>query len=357
VGLAGCSSEGEPSAGESTSADAREATTAPPPPPAAPKSLSEWRGGYSVWLDEVGADLREIGLAIHDRNALRLMREDGIEAYREGALDQYFESLRDCARLEATLTPAPKRAEATLDLLRRSCEPLARGGELVAAGIEEDDGALFREALAKWRTAVNLVEDGNEELAMPERVEALPLPVEDGQTEISRVEPLLTRATRLMNKGGRFAARCWSVEDWERIEREEFGKKVDLAGFATERYANLNLAPRMCESLALLAYSDERPTGVAQLDAAFAVVVLMHETAHLAEGDRFFTREEALAECWAMQFVRPAARSLGVEAAYADELAERYWEEVYPLVERKYRSPECKNGGKLDARPGTDVFP
>jgi len=320
-------------------------------------SLSEWRGGYGVWLEAVRADLREIGLAVHDPRALRSLRSDGLEEFRDGALSHHVASLRECARLEETLTPPPGRAEGTVALLRRSCGPLARGAELAERGIAGEGGALFRRAVAEWRTAADLVEDANGKLRMPERVEALPLPVEDGRTEISRVEPLLTRVTRLMSKDAKFAARCWSEEDWGRIEREEFGRKVDLAGFATDRYANLNLAPRMCDSLSLLAYTDERPTGVAQLDAAFAVVVLMHETAHLAEGDRFFTREEAAAECWGMQFVRPAARALGVEGSYADELADRYWREVYPLIERKYRSPECRNGGKLDARAGTDVFP
>ena len=321
-------------------------------------SLSEWRGGYSVWLDEVRADLREVGLALHDPKALRRMREDGIEAYREGARRPLP---REPAGVRAPRGDARPRRRSALRRRSTSCAaPASRSRAARSSrrpGSRRTTARSSAGAVKVWRTAVNLVEDGNEALRVPERVEALPLPVEDGRTEISRVEPLLTRATRLMTKSGQFAARCWSDEDWARIEREEFGKKVDLAGFATERYANLNLAPRMCDSLSLLAYTDERPTGVAQLDAAFSLVVLMHETAHLAEGDRFFTREEALAECWGMQFVRQAARALGVEAPYADQLAERYWDEVYPLVERKYRSPECKDGGKLDARPRSDIWP
>lgn len=335
----------------------RDATTAPSPPPAEPMSLPAWRGAFGVWLDETRAALREIGLTANDPRAARELREQGFEDFRDGMLATHLESLRTCARLEETLTPAPRRALAAVRLLRRSCSHFARGADLTETGIDEDSKAALGGAVRSWRTATNLVEAANRKLPRPDRVEALPLPVEDGSAEISRIEPLFTRATRTMSKGARFAARCWSVADWTRIEREAFGKKVDLAGFATARYSNLNLAPGICASLAGMAYRGERPTGVEQLDAAFAVVVLMHETAHLAEGDRFFTREEAAAECWAMQFVRPAARALGVEDAYASELAERYWEEVYPLVERKYRSPECRNGGRLDARRGSDVWP
>jgi hypothetical protein len=58
-----------------------------------------------------------------------------------------------------------------------------------------------------------------------------------------------------------------------------------------------------------------------------------------------------------MQHIRPAAIELGASRAYAAELAERYWEQVYPTRPREYRSPRCRNGGEYDVRPGSDVWP
>ena len=358
--VAGCS--GSDPAGQSATSEPdreqREATTAPPPapPPPAPLSLPGWRSAYRLWLDQVRGDLREVGLTVSDPRTLKALRRRGLDEYRDGAIATRLESLESCARLEEMLTPPPKRVQQSVRVLRRACGPLERGAAHLRTAVEDGKKGSLRRAVGAWRSAANLVEAANVRLRAPERAEALPLPVEDGLTPISRIEPLFTRVTRLMGEG-EYVARCWSEPDWRRIEREEFGKQVDLAGFANEGFGNLNLAPEICDSLARLAYGGERPTGIDQLDAAFAVVVLMHETAHLGEGYEYFTREEAEAECWGMQFVRPAARALGVDAAYAAELADRYWNDVYPLVEAKYRSADCRNGGKLDARPRSDVWP
>jgi hypothetical protein len=358
LALAGCSGSGGERADAQSEREARESTTQAPestaPPPAPVPTLVSWRSAYRLWLDEVRLDLRDVGLAVNDPKALASLRQRGLET---GFVAKRLESLDGCARLEDTLVPAPKHVRPTLRLLRQACGPLARGADFVRGGVAERRKADLRRAVRAWRSAANVVEAANRKLRVPEHVEALPLPVEDGNTRISRVEPLFTRVTRLMGEGGKYAARCWSESDWNRIEREQFGENADLAGFATEAYQNLNLAPEICETLARLAYSGERPAGDEQLDAAFAILVLMHETAHLGEGYEFFTREEAEAECWGMQFVRPAARALGLEASYAAELADRYWREVYPLVEAKYRSRECRNDGRLDVRPQSDVWP
>jgi hypothetical protein len=189
----------------------------------------------------------------------------------------------------------------------------------------------------------------------------LPLPVQAGQVRFSRVEPIFTRAVyRVVPQldGLGVDVRCWSGVDWPRIEREEFGKAADLAGFASSDRASVNLAPRICADLALVAYTDERPRGLRQLDIAFAFVVFMHEVSHVWDGGfSEFGGSEPSAECWGMQHVRRAAAALGVEPAYGRELALRYWDEIYPLVHGRYRSRECRNGGKLDARPTSSVWP
>jgi hypothetical protein len=118
------------------------------------------------------------------------------------------------------------------------------------------------------------------------------------------------------------------------------------------------LAPGLCESRVALAYTGERPSGVARLDSAFAVAVLMHEAAHLDEDCLTgLAGAEARAECWAAQRVRPAARRVGVPGGVARDLASAFSEEVDPTLHARSRAPLCRNGGPLDVRPSSDVWP
>jgi hypothetical protein len=43
--------------------------------------------------------------------------------------------------------------------------------------------------------------------------------------------------------------------------------------------------------------------------------------------------------------------------AYADELAERYWTEVYPTRPAGYRTKKCRDGGAYDVRKESAVWP
>ena len=142
------------------------------------------------------------------------------------------------------------------------------------------------------------------------------------------------------------------------MPRTEFGRKMDLAGFATLGLDSVNLSPDTCDLLADFAYRGARPTGFDQLETAFAVVVLMHETSHvLNQGVHPNATEEQTAECWAMQHIREAAVELGASSDYADTLAERYWSDVYPLQTPKYKTDRCRDSGRLDVRRGSHVWP
>lgn len=354
--MAGCGGDGEKSGG----AEAKKTTTAAETPARQkePLSIGLWRSRYSIWLDEIRGALTTVGLMQHDEIALRALRESPDDEAGQ-TFKKNLESVLECGGLEETLLPAPKRVSAAARLLIRSCAHFKQGARLLQGGVDHEDGELFDRSVAEFRIAANLVQTANSRLRRPERTEALPLPVEAGETEISRIEPRLTRIANA-NRDLYAPARCWSANDWTRIEDEEFGKRVNLAGFASLEYGSLNLSPLVCDALARIAYTDERPKGVEQLEIAFAFVVLMHETSHLADGGQFSStigKEEPAAECWGMQFVKPAAEALGAGKEYAAELAERYWTEVYPHIEAKYRSPECRNGGKLDARPTTEDWP
>lgn len=79
------------------------------------------------------------------------------------------------------------------------------------------------------------------------------------------------------------------------------------------------------------------------LDQVRAVHVLTHEIQHLAG-----QRNEALAECEAVQRNHRTAAALGATAAQARGLAATYFREHYPRNTATYSHPGCEPGGKLD---------
>jgi hypothetical protein len=58
-----------------------------------------------------------------------------------------------------------------------------------------------------------------------------------------------------------------------------------------------------------------------------------------------------------MQTIARAAVLLGRPPAQARYLAALYAKHWYPWWPRTYRSPECRNGGRLDLHPSTNVWP
>ncbi len=85
---------------------------------------------------------------------------------------------------------------------------------------------------------------------------------------------------------------------------------------------------------------------------AVAVQVIAHEAVHLS-GEM----NEAITECYGMQHAAEVAQELGATPMQAQQLAEFYWEAVYPDMPDEYRTSDCVNGGPLDLRPDTDVWP
>jgi hypothetical protein len=179
-----------------------------------------------------------------------------------------------------------------------------------------------------------------------------------GLLETSRVEPVFTRVSHDVVASAT-EVRCWSRWDWHDLQKESFGKDLQLAGFASADFKRVNLAWDICDELATLAYTHRRPVGDEELRIAFSVTTLMHEAGHLNEAGDFYGAgaNEPLAECWGMQHIRVAARMLGGSRAYADELAARYWSDVYPTRPRDYRSDKCRDGGAYDIRPASSVWP
>lgn len=89
-----------------------------------------------------------------------------------------------------------------------------------------------------------------------------------------------------------------------------------------------------------------------RFNSAVAVHVLAHEAIHL----RGWT-DEAVAECYGLQYTAQVARGLGASATEAQRLAEFYWRVVYPDMPGDYTTPDCVNGGRLDLHKDSDIWP
>jgi hypothetical protein len=237
---------------------------------------------------------------------------------------------------------------------RRSCLDFRRGVDLMLRAVSEQDAELADDA----REAIEAAAKGSAVAAgtLPPG-EKQTLPRRGGAVELSRIEPNFSRAAGLV-AGKRAEVRCWSERDWRRLMVEESvytrGKvNASVLGFASAGGVRLSLSPSTCRDLSRLVYRRERPADErGRLSLALALVTLAHESVHLAG-----VADEQTAECQGIQLAeRAATRGLGIDRAFARRLVELYWEN-YPKVPLVYRSRECREGGKLDLRASTSVFP
>ena len=83
-----------------------------------------------------------------------------------------------------------------------------------------------------------------------------------------------------------------------------------------------------------------------------ALQTLAHEAWHLAG-----TRDEAITECYAVQTTALVAERLGASPPIAHRAAGAVLLQIYPQMPAEYRSSDCRDGGPLDLRPGTPVWP
>jgi hypothetical protein len=86
----------------------------------------------------------------------------------------------------------------------------------------------------------------------------------------------------------------------------------------------------------------------------FALQTIAHEAVHLSG-----VEDEAVAECYGMQFLAWVAWKLGAPDGLAREMAADYWREYY-VVERPgtpYFDEGCRDGGVLDLAPDRTGWP
>lgn len=118
-----------------------------------------------------------------------------------------------------------------------------------------------------------------------------------------------------------------------------------------------DLAPDTCAALRSigkvdLTCLDSGTCGEKQWQLAWAVHTLAHESYHLRG-----VAQENVAECYAMQMTARVALSLGITPRRAGQLQQWVWTHGYRNEPDEYQSTSCGNGGPLDLRPGSSVWP
>jgi hypothetical protein len=155
------------------------------------------------------------------------------------------------------------------------------------------------------------------------------------------VDPTLSRAASIL-AGRRTPVRCWSQAYWTRAPWQ-----------ANTSLSEINLSPEICAELKRLVRGGAPVRRDAAPDApSWSVGALAHEAQH-ASG----IHDEALAACYGLQTTAQAALLLGRSRAEGRYLAKVYWERWYPWFKPPYSSRDCRNGGALDLRPDSDVWP
>jgi hypothetical protein len=89
-----------------------------------------------------------------------------------------------------------------------------------------------------------------------------------------------------------------------------------------------------------------------QFRAAWALHTLAHESFHLRG-----IESEATAECYALQNTAFVAERLGIGDETAQRLQRWVYVRGYPNEPDDYQSGDCRDGGRLDLRPGSPRFP
>jgi hypothetical protein len=314
-----------------------------------------WVGGVIEWAVEFSGPLEAAGSVADEIAATRRFpRGVAVE------LETLFDTIINCAATyRSKVGEAPsERLEPVGRTLEGACQQFAVGADAALEVIDGEPASsrklLLDEWKNTWRDAADLFKSASEDLVDYQPANTRELSVAEGATIETRIEPRFSEVAASLVDAP-VEVRCWSPVDWARLikEMEAFtGGRIgpDNIGFTGFGDQRVNLAPEACGGLVALAYEQEPSLG--RLEIAAGVAALMHEAQH-ASG----VMSEPLAECFGMQAIGPAARKLGADESDAAALASTYWEELYPTLPRSYRTPECRDGGALDRRPKSPVWP
>jgi hypothetical protein len=171
------------------------------------------------------------------------------------------------------------------------------------------------------------------------------------------VDHRLSRAILAVTRYGS-QVQCYSDADWKQASARWTKEYPRLGRIGSWRalvhpVGFVHLSPEVCAELRRLrtlttpAWQDERPDAL-----AYALGTLAHEAVHVTGN-----RNEVEAMCRGMQWMPRFAAELGLSRGEGRYLATLFWLHWYPWYGPDYRSPECRDGGRLDVRPASGVWP
>jgi hypothetical protein len=183
-----------------------------------------------------------------------------------------------------------------------------------------------------------------------------PLPALTGAHSVSHIDPRLTQIASDLS-GRPLEVRCWSAADWRKraAEVKSFTPAhIDVhspwSGYTSRDRKRANFGPKACGRLADLAWMRAGPANYD--DAwwlAWSLGLFAHET-----GPK---ERSADAECHAMQHIARTGEAFGLPPATAARMSRLFWTDIYPREAAKYRSAECRPGGRLDLHPADPSWP
>ena len=310
-----------------------------------------WLGRLHRWEANLTDDALRVG------KMSRIVQRGGRD---KKALRRPLVQLTRCEKnlLRQVGKPAASRYRPGYDLLAEACRTLKGLSLKMIHALDANEPPPTKEIRRDSARSRTLFTRGTSRLEGSMRANR-PLPMARGNREESKIEPQLSRFVSrfVVHKPDGIEVRCWSKDEWRFVTKEwaTYIGSGDILGFVHSKRPRTSLAPRICKQLAGLMYHDERPgEGEQMWRKAEAVAVLSHEAEHIRNGLR---ASEAVTECQGMQRMRRLAQLMGTGKDYADLLAERYWGDLYRFNLKNYKTADCHDGGTLDLRPGTDVWP
>jgi hypothetical protein len=136
------------------------------------------------------------------------------------------------------------------------------------------------------------------------------------------------------------------------VQFDAHGRPTDTARLKRRTCSDLARFRRDPHSAELACLWRGAPCPEEVIRTAWSVQALAHEAWHLA-GEL----DEARTECFGIQTTARVAERLGAEPTHAQALAAYLYAHVYPRLPSNYRTGDCRDGGPLDLRPESAVWP
>jgi hypothetical protein len=342
----GCSDKGSPEPKATAAPPVKQQKKKPEPAKPAPKRDIAWLARLHKWEVKLGNDYARVQST---GQSVARKKKSGRALRR---------ALRVVAACPQTLRrkvgePRAPSYSGTYALLERYCD-MTREWALALIADRSDRGAVRKEREAE---DIFFLADGELRTVLTSHKD---LPKIGGKVRWSRIEPRLTKIVssfvfRSAPATSGVEVRCWTKRDWQIVKKElrAYTGSHDFEGFAyPETY--ISLSPTVCAALVKLMHTGSRPySGRAAFWASESIGVLAHEAQHLVDP----AASEAETECRGMQNMRTFGRMLRLSGSYADYLADGYWEYIYELHTREYKTSACQDGGALDQKPADNAWP